>query len=187
MPFLVPTSDTANSLIATYGSGSSFADRMDNYPSSDDATGAVHDWLLSGTAGLTMRLGVPAGVVDTAAAVQLICRAGGFVRDANSGTITVGLTLTLYEGDPALGGVVRAAVAFSRGQVEVYSDTILALTVGEKAAISDWSNLYVQFGGATKSGTGDMLLRMSEVALDYAVTSGGGTRKRSHLTTVGSG
>ena len=184
MPYYVPSSDTASTGFGTYGSGTGFYDRTDDYTSPDDTSGIEVDWLIEGS--VTMRLSpTTAPAVDTGSSVTIRARAGGFVRDSNTGTINVSVTATLYEGDPGSGGAPRGALTITRAQDEVYSVDSYALSSGEKSAVTDWGNLYLKLDYAGKSGTGDMWLRISELAVEYSTS--GASARMSMLPMLGVG
>lgn len=189
MADLVPTSDVANSAgWSLVGTGTGFWDRLNSISAPNDANYVSWDSTVAGSPSFTVRLNPTDPGVDDSVAIKLRVRSAGVLKDI-SGTINYGFTLNLYEGDPGAGGVIRASMPFDRAQGEAMATDEYTLTAGERTSVGDWGNLYLNVGNPSVSGTGDMLLNISEMGVDYTALAMGGssTRKRSHLTTVGSG
>lgn len=185
MSYLVPDTEIAGTGTWTvYGSGSSSVDRINTYPAPDTTNGILTS--TSTTLG-TIAFGLtnPSISVDTSADVKIGLTAGA-EDPLGIGAFTG--TLTLKQG--GIAGTEIAVHSFSRNidPSPSYVEDTTTLSAGEKAAVSDWTDLCLVLS-APDPGLASGQFNLAEIWLEYTEGAGPGTstRKRSHLMLMGLG
>jgi len=187
MAYLVPDADSTGTAV-TFGAGTGQWDRLNSYGTPDDSNGIVWD-NFAAVSILVVRLSDPSVGVDEGQPIALKVRAGGFTKYSDPGDVTMGMSASLYKGDPYVAGLLIKTLAFSRGQDEAFSESSIALDAGDIEDVDgDWGNMFVEFHAPTYSGSsGSIDLKVSELALEYTETGGGGGARRRLLPLVGCG
>ncbi len=185
MSYLVPDTEIAGTGTWTsFGSGANNVARLNTAPTSDTSNGILTS--TSTTLG-TIAYGLtnPSIDVDTSADVKI-----GIIAAAEDplGLGTFSCDLILKEG--GIAGTTIATLSFSRDidNPGVFSGSEATLSAGEKAAVSDWTDLCLVIG-TPDAGLATGQFSVSEIWLEYTEGAGPGTstRKRSHLMLMGVG
>jgi len=183
MPYLVPDTEIAGTGTWTsFGSGANNVVRLNTAPTSDTSNGILTS--TSTTLG-TIAYGLtnPSISVDTSADVKI-----GIIAAAEDplGLGTFSCDLILKEG--GIAGTTIATHAFVRDidNPGVFSGDTTTLSAGEKAAVSDWTDLCLVIG-TPDAGLATGQFSVSEVWLEYTEGSGGGSSRRRNLPLMGVG
>jgi hypothetical protein len=186
MPYLVPDTEIAGTGVWNpYGTGASNVERINTAPTSDTSNGIKADTNVTPLGTIAYGLTNPSISVNTSADVKIGVIAGA-EDPLGLGTFTCDLILK----QGGISGTTIATLTFVRDidSSAAFSGSEATLTVGEKAAVSNWTDLCLVLG-TPNAGIAQGNLYISEIWLEYTEGAGPGsnTRKRSHLMLMGCG